>query len=272
MPFTISHAAVVLPFARLLVRWRLLSAFVIGAMVPDFGLFFPWRIHRFESHSTLALLTFCVPVGLSHLLGFPILDQGADAGGVAGGRLCALAPFFLAGGLRQHPPVDTGRLRRMTGAVTHLVWDAFTHENARGVRMIPWLEEPIVEIGNHHMAGVRLMQDGSSLFGLVVVIGLVLVRSACRVGVPRAPSPSGAAGAPRVGGSVYRCRDWLERRLAVLGARGRARGAPSCVASVTVSLSRRSAAWPLHCCLPVSPLTGVCARWLSAARTEHRSL
>ena len=41
MPFTISHAAVVMPFARLLVRWRLLSAFVIGAMVPDFGLFFP---------------------------------------------------------------------------------------------------------------------------------------------------------------------------------------------------------------------------------------
>ena len=39
--------------------------------------------------------------------------------------------------------------------------------------MIPWLEEPIVEIGNHHMAGVRLLQDGSSLFGLVVVVGLV---------------------------------------------------------------------------------------------------
>ena len=54
MPFTISHAAVVLPFARLLMRWRLLSACIIGAMVPDFGLFFPWRIHRFETHSTLA--------------------------------------------------------------------------------------------------------------------------------------------------------------------------------------------------------------------------
>ena len=57
--------------------------------------------------------------------------------------------------------------------MTHLVWDAFTHENARGVRMIPWLEEPIVEIGSRHMGGIRLMQDGSSLFGLAAVLGLV---------------------------------------------------------------------------------------------------
>jgi hypothetical protein len=39
--------------------------------------------------------------------------------------------------------------------------------------MIPWLEEPVVDIGSHRMAGVRLMQDGSSLIGLVIVLGLV---------------------------------------------------------------------------------------------------
>ena len=53
-------------------------------------------------------------------------------------------------------PADFASLRQwvlagcgvLTGAVSHLGWDAFTHENARGVRMIPWLEEPIVEIGD----------------------------------------------------------------------------------------------------------------------------
>src|ERR1700678_2480762 len=88
MPFTISHAAVVLPFARALARWRLLSAVVVGAMVPDFGLFFPWRIYRFESHSALALITFCVPVGLvaywivQYLIKTPLLEvlpEGAYA-------------------------------------------------------------------------------------------------------------------------------------------------------------------------------------------------
>jgi len=64
MPFTLSHTAIVLPFTRPLRRWRLLSAALIGSMVPDFGLFFPWRLPRFETHSALALLTFCLPVGL----------------------------------------------------------------------------------------------------------------------------------------------------------------------------------------------------------------
>jgi hypothetical protein len=53
------------------------------------------------------------------------------------------------------------------------VWYAFTHENGRGIRIIPWLEEPVVEIGIHRMAGVRLLQDASSLVGLVIVIALV---------------------------------------------------------------------------------------------------
>jgi hypothetical protein len=61
----------------------------------------------------------------------------------------------------------------LAGAVTHLVWDAFTHENARGIRMIPWLEDPAVDIGSHRLAGVRLLQDGSSLIGLAVVVVLV---------------------------------------------------------------------------------------------------
>jgi hypothetical protein len=61
----------------------------------------------------------------------------------------------------------------LAGAVTHLVWDAFTHENARGIRLIPWLEDPVVDIGTHRVLGVQLMQDGSSLVGLVIVIGLV---------------------------------------------------------------------------------------------------
>jgi hypothetical protein len=82
---------------------------------------------------------------------------------------------------RYSSPADSASVRQwilvscglLAGAVTHLVWDAFTHENARGVRMIPWLEEPVVEIGTHHMGGIRLLQDGSSLIGLAVVLALV---------------------------------------------------------------------------------------------------
>ncbi len=64
MPFTISHADAVLPFARFLGRWRVLSALVIGSMAPDFGFFLPWQLPRFETHSAAALLTFSLPAGL----------------------------------------------------------------------------------------------------------------------------------------------------------------------------------------------------------------
>ena len=173
MPYTISHAAVVLPFSRLLSRWRLLSAAVIGSMVPDFGLFLPWHMRRFETHSAIALFTFCLPVGLAsywifqYLIKTPLLEvlpEGAYARWHPHSSPAAIAS------IRQWILAACGVLG---GALTHLVWDAFTHEDARGVRMIPWLEEPFVDIGSHHMGGIRLMQDGSSLFGLAAVLGLV---------------------------------------------------------------------------------------------------
>ncbi len=173
MPFTISHAAVVLPFSRLLARWRLLSAVVIGAMVPDFGLFFPWRVHRFESHSVEGLFAFCLPVGLfaywtfQYLIKTPVLEV------LPRGAYARWRPFSSSAEIASLLQWLSAALGVLAGAVTHLVWDAFTHEGARGVRMIPWLEDPIVEIGNHHVAGVRVLQDGSSLIGLAIVLGLV---------------------------------------------------------------------------------------------------
>jgi len=170
MPFTISHAALVPPFSRFLARWRLLSAVVIGTMVPDFALFLPWRMPRIETHSILGLYTFCLPVGLvsywifQYLIKKPVLEVLPD-GAYARWRAysspadwASVVQWLLAG------------FGVLAGAVTHLVWDAFTHEGARGVRMIPWLDEPVVDIGIHHMVGVRLLQDGSSLIGLAVVV------------------------------------------------------------------------------------------------------
>jgi hypothetical protein len=173
MPFTISHAAVALPFARLLARWRLLSAVIIGAMVPDFGLFFPWHVYRFETHSFVALWTFCLPVGaftywvFQYLIKTPLYELLPD------GAYARWQPFA--------PPAEFSSPRQwllcacglLLGAVSHLVWDAFTHENARGVRMIPWIEDPAVDIGSHHVSGVRLLQDGSSLMGLIIVLGFI---------------------------------------------------------------------------------------------------
>jgi len=62
----------------------------------------------------------------------------------------------------------------LAGATTHLVWDGFTHEGARGVRMFPMLDDPILEVGKRHIDAVRLLQDLGSLIGLIVVAALIL--------------------------------------------------------------------------------------------------
>jgi hypothetical protein len=173
MPFTLSHPAAVLPFARLLARWRLLSAVVIGSMVPDFGRFLPWQPARFETHSADALLTFCLPVGLATywlfqwLIKWPLIEI-LPAG--AHGRWRASIPPAPVSSLKLWAIAACGVL---FGALTHLVWDAFTHEGARGVRMFPALEEPAVEFGGHRLIGAHLLQDANSVAGLVMVVAFV---------------------------------------------------------------------------------------------------
>lgn len=173
MPFTLSHPATVLPFARLLARWRVLSAVVIGSMVPDFGFFLPWQPARFETHSADALITFCLPVGLATywifqwLIKWPLIElfpPGAYA------RWRDFRSPAAVASLRDWVLAACGVL---FGAVTHLIWDAFTHEGARGVRMFPALEDPVVEVGGHRLVGAHLLQDANSVAGLLVVIAIL---------------------------------------------------------------------------------------------------
>jgi multisubunit Na+/H+ antiporter MnhG subunit len=186
MPFTISHAAAVLPFSRFLARWRLLSATVIGSMVPDFSLLLPWRLSRIETHSIAGLWSFCLPVGLvtywlfQWLIKPAVLELLPDAA-YQRSRPCA-APADVAD-WRQWLSAAAGVL---AGAVTHLAWDGFTHEGARGVRMFPVLDDSVAGINGHPMMVYRVMQLGSSAVGLLLV--MVILWRALRGGAV-APLP-----------------------------------------------------------------------------------
>jgi hypothetical protein len=174
MPFTLAHPAAVLPFGRLLARWHLLSAVLIGSMVPDFGWFMPWRPARFETHSASALLTFCLPVGLAaywlfqRVIRRPMLELLPSAAYM---RWHASSESADYESLRQWLLAACGVLG---GAITHLIWDAFTHEGARGLRLFPWLEPSPVEINGHHLTGPNLLQDANSVIGMIIVVAIAL--------------------------------------------------------------------------------------------------
>jgi hypothetical protein len=186
MPYTISHTALVLPIARLLARWHVLAAVLIGSMVPDFGVLSPWRLERVETHSFAALFSFCLPVGLLTYWVFQFLIKPAMAEILPDGpysRWQAYAAPEPVRSLRQWLLAACGIL---LGALSHLIVDGFTHDGGRGVRLFPALDEPLFDVGHRHIMATRLMQDGGSLVGLIVVFVIVLLgwRRAARSAVP----------------------------------------------------------------------------------------
>jgi hypothetical protein len=172
MPFTISHTAVVLPFSRLLARWRLLSATVIGAMVPDFRLFFP-GVPRVETHSAVSLLTFCLPVGLITYWLFERLIKTPIVQVLPEGPYARWRPYAAEGDIRSLRQWFLAAFGILVGAVSHLAWDGFTHEGGRGVRMFPVLDDSIFDIGRRHVPGIYVMQDLGSLLGMAAVLAMV---------------------------------------------------------------------------------------------------
>jgi Domain of unknown function (DUF4184) len=185
MPFTISHTAVVLPFSRWLARWQILSAATIGAMVPDFRIFFP-GMPRVETHSMAALITFCLPVGLitywlfQGLIKTPIIEVLPEGPYARWRRFAAQANIQS---MRQWLLAAVGVLG---GALTHLIWDAFTHGDGRGVRMFPVLDDTLIDVGGRHIPAMYVLQDLGSLIGLgavLVMMGYGLRRGS-RAAVP----------------------------------------------------------------------------------------
>jgi hypothetical protein len=61
----------------------------------------------------------------------------------------------------------------LLGAVTHLIWDGFTHENARGVRMLSALDDVRVAFAGRNVSWYRFLQHTSSVVGLLFVVGFV---------------------------------------------------------------------------------------------------
>ena len=124
MPYAFAHPAAVIPVAKLLGRRAVPSALAIGSMMPDAWYFVP-LLDRGQSHGALALW-FGVPAGLIVYAAFHLIFKQP---------MLALAPRALAGRLApwSAPGLPAASwlsvlASLLAGIVTHLAWDAFTHE------------------------------------------------------------------------------------------------------------------------------------------------
>ncbi|MFJ9828329.1 DUF4184 family protein [Streptomyces sp. NPDC101160] len=225
MPFTLSHAAAVLPGIRRGGRARgplVASALVAGSFSPDMtyfaasavpdAMFFGDVTHSPLGVVTVDVLITAVLVALWLMVREPLVAllprglRGRVYEAVRGRPWRERRPAALAGWFV---------VSAVIGAATHVVWDAFTHFDRWGTRLIPVLGEVV--------AGFPLYlytQYGSSALALVALawftvraLRAVPADTALPAGVP-VPQRRGlllavaVIGACAVAGAVHRMVRW----------------------------------------------------------------
>lgn len=184
---TLAHPAAGYPLRKALATHGSIPAFVIGSMVPDLPYFVPLIATGVKSHSLSGLLWFCLPAGLlTWALYLAILRPFA----------LALLPEVLAAGAGRDRAF-TVSLRELSrvgasvlfGAITHVVWDSFTHRNGLGVRTLPALRTSIPIADAFAPPVFTLLQHASTVLGLSVLVFWAFRRLRSR-GAGRAPLPS----------------------------------------------------------------------------------
>lgn len=163
MPFTVTHIMAILPLF-ILNRNIPIVALAVGAMVPDFTLFFPLSGYDF-SHSVLGVLFYCLPVGMILYclfvhLGKPFIIDASPAWLYS--RLLRFRHGYL--------PYTLTNVRLIScsiilGAFTHVSWDSFTHREGWGLELIPSLLQTVTLLGVE-LPWYKVMQYASSLIGL----------------------------------------------------------------------------------------------------------
>jgi hypothetical protein len=163
VPFTVSHAAAVLPLQRFGRQELPLTALMIGSMAPDFGYFFSHDANRQLTHSFPGLFIFALPAGLFVWLFYvAVLEKAtitllSDRWHTRFAHTDAITPALIA----------RACVALLLGSITHLLWDSFTHRNTFATEAIPALLGPTP--GFSWLPIYHLLHGVSSVVGLVIL-------------------------------------------------------------------------------------------------------
>ena len=173
MPLTPAHAAAAPLLQRLVRPFGLtlpLSALVIGTMMPDFAYLIRLNPGGGPWHTPLGLLAFCLPVGVAiwwvHriIIGPALLRLLPPGLGAAAGARVAPGPT--------HRLLPGAALAVLLGAVSHDLWDSFTHESSWGVRLISGRDATVPVASIARVPWYEILQYASSVLGLIVIVVL----------------------------------------------------------------------------------------------------
>lgn len=166
MPFTFAHPAAVIPLPRVLGKFAVPSALVIGSVTPDLAYLLPLGVTRTASHSIAGLFWFCLPVGLAAFVLFHLVVKIP---------LVSLMPRWISVRMSDLVPATprlpsaswpSVGLSLLAGAATHIAWDAFTHKGAPAVQAIGALRAALLSVGGHQLLVYKALQHASTTLGM----------------------------------------------------------------------------------------------------------
>lgn len=172
MPLTfLSHQA---PVVAMKLAWpRRLDgvALVVGSMAPDFPYVLYGTRFEFDAHAGGGFVAFAVPV--SALLAWLLRTHVAavvftllpSSGAL---RLC---DWRVLGTRR--PPYALTVVSAALGALSHSLWDTFTHDQRTGARLIPALRTPVFTHHGITVTVARMLQYTGHIVGAVVTLALL---------------------------------------------------------------------------------------------------
>jgi membrane-bound metal-dependent hydrolase YbcI (DUF457 family) len=164
MPFTVSHAAAVLPLHRFSQHKLPLTALMVGSMAPDFGYIYSYEASRALTHSFTGLFIFALPVGMLVWLFYVAMLEKAtitllsDRWHTRFAHTEAITPSLIA----------RASIAILLGAVTHLLWDSFTHRGTFVTNAFPALLGPTP--GFAWLPIYHLLHFLSSIVGLAILV------------------------------------------------------------------------------------------------------
>lgn len=167
MPFTLSHPAAAVPLAKCGLP---LSAVVIGSIVPDLPYFLRMSTGKLIGHSFVGIFIFCVPVGMLMLWVFHVVLKQPLLSLLPVKQQERLAPVgakFRFGPSRQFFLII---LALGIGALTHVIWDSFTHAHDWPVQQFSIFRLPVLQSSLGTILVFNLLQRGSTLVGAALLI------------------------------------------------------------------------------------------------------
>jgi hypothetical protein len=171
VPLTyLSHQAAVVPLKMWRPAWFDGAALVFGSMAPDWAYVLNGSRFAVNAHVWPGALWFALPAAV--LVTLVVRASEADALAALPWRPALVTDLLSRRPVRRPFAIVVGCAA--LGIVTHIVWDAFTHDFRWGAQHIGWLRDRTT-IGGHSLTHAHLLQQISTVGGAIVTLALLIV-------------------------------------------------------------------------------------------------